>query len=74
MDRQAFTKGVKTMDRLLSIAETREALGGIGRTALWELDKSGQIRGVKIGRRKLYPASEIDRLVTELAGEHRQTA
>lgn len=57
------------MDRLLNINDTREALGGIGRTALWELDKAGRIRGVRIGRRKLYPASEVNRLVAELATE-----
>jgi excisionase family DNA binding protein len=39
---------------------------GIGRTSLYQLVKSGQIRVVKIAGRTLVPRSELERLI--LAG------
>lgn len=54
------------MDKLLKQEEARQRLGDIGRTKLWQLDKSGQLRGVNIGRRRLYPESEVERLIERL--------
>jgi excisionase family DNA binding protein len=36
---------------------------GIGRTLLYEIIKSGQIRTIKIGNRTLVPESELRRFV-----------
>lgn len=45
------------------IDEACHALG-IGRTSLYELVKTGQIRIIKIAGRSLVPRSEIERLTT----------
>lgn len=45
-------------ERLLSIPEAAEALG-IGRTLVYDLIASGRLRTVKVGRRRLVPASSI---------------
>lgn len=56
------------MDRLLEETETRQRLGQIGRTKLWELTRSGDLRSVKLGRRRMYPESEIERFIGALKG------
>ena len=38
---------------------------GIGRTAFYELLKSGEIRSIKVGTRTLIPESELQRFITE---------
>lgn len=53
--------------RALSIAETCEALS-ISRATLHRQVREGAIRTVAIGRRRIVPADEINRL---LAGEPR---
>lgn len=45
-------------DRLLSVTEAAEALG-IGRTALYAELQAGRCRSVKVGRRRLVPASAV---------------
>jgi len=45
-------------DRLLSIAQAAEALGVSRSTLYVELD-AGRLRSVKVGRRRLIPASAI---------------
>ena len=52
-------------ERLASITETRQRLGGIGRTKVYELIES-DLETVKIGRRRLVVSSSIDRLVERL--------
>lgn len=37
---------------------------GIGRTVLYELIKSGEIKTIKIGARTLVPESELQRAIT----------
>lgn len=41
---------------------------GIGRTALYELLKSGELRCFKLGTRTLIPETELQRLVAERMG------
>jgi excisionase family DNA binding protein len=36
---------------------------GLGRTTVYELIRRGEIRSIKIGRRRLIPAEEVDRLL-----------
>ena len=45
-------------ERLLSVPEAAEALG-IGRTALYAEIQAGRCRSVKVGRRRLVPASAL---------------
>jgi excisionase family DNA binding protein len=45
-------------DRLLDVRSAAAALG-IGRTALYAEINSGRVRSVRVGRRRLVPASAI---------------
>jgi len=45
-----------------SINETCATLG-ISRSTIWRLEKAKKIRIVTIGRRRIVPGSEIDRLL-----------
>jgi excisionase family DNA binding protein len=36
---------------------------GLGRTTIYQLIRDGQIRSIKVGRRRLIPAEEVDRLL-----------
>ncbi len=68
----ATTKGESGMrtelDSLNDTAQTRSALGNIGRTKLYELTATGQIRSVKIGRRRFWPTSAIEDFIEGLSG------
>ena len=50
-------------DRLLSIEQAARALG-VGRTALYSEIGAGRIRSVKVGRRRLVPASAISEVAS----------
>ena len=50
---------------LYSIQSSIQILG-IGRSSLYELIAAGEIHAVKIGRRTLIPAKEIERFVESL--------
>ncbi|HWV37792.1 MAG TPA: helix-turn-helix domain-containing protein [Vulgatibacter sp.] len=50
-------------ERLVDIDEARRTLGNISRPTIYRLFDSGALRGVKIGRRRLVPASEIQRYI-----------
>lgn len=52
-------------DRLYDIEGTRERLGGIGRTTLFELFRTREIGSVKIGRRRLVPQSQIEAYIAK---------
>jgi excisionase family DNA binding protein len=39
---------------------------GIGRTKLYELIDTGELRTIRLGSRRLVPDSELQRIVTEL--------
>lgn len=46
--------------------DTGQALGGLGRTKVYELITSGELRTVKIGRRRFVPASAVEEYVARL--------
>jgi excisionase family DNA binding protein len=46
--------------------DTGAALGGLGRTKIYELIASGELRTVKIGRRRFIPADAIREYVARL--------
>lgn len=46
-----------------SLAETAASLG-LSRRTLYELMDAGKLATVKLGKRRLVPARELDRLVT----------
>ncbi|MBE7158141.1 MAG: helix-turn-helix domain-containing protein [Rhodospirillales bacterium] len=52
---------------LLSVTDTRLVLGGIGRTKLYALIKSGDIHPIKLGRRTFFKDSEIAEFIADLA-------
>ena len=43
-----------------------QALGGLGRTKVYELITSGELRTVKIGRRRFVPATAVEEYVARL--------
>ncbi|BBY54209.1 helix-turn-helix domain-containing protein [Mycobacterium koreense] len=51
-----------TTRRLLTVPEAADALR-VGRTMVYAMLRDGRLSGVKIGRRRLVPAAEIDRLI-----------
>lgn len=68
MQNQSLTRPVERADsspRLYSVPDACAALGGMGRSWLYEQIKAGRIRAVKLGARTLVPAGEIDRLIAE---------
>lgn len=54
------------MTRLLHPTAEAAALIGVGRSTLYELVKSGEIKTVKIGRRTLIADDELQRFVASL--------
>ena len=78
MDRQQQAAGSDRTDYGMSIQETHSSLlvpieatkgelGGIGRTSVYELIKSGDLQVVKIGRRSLITRSSIEAYVDRLS-------
>ncbi len=53
--------------QLLAIwPDAGRALGGLGRTKIYELIASGDLRSVTVGRRRFIPASAITEFVSHL--------
>jgi excisionase family DNA binding protein len=52
--------------------DTGKALGGLGRTKVYELITSGELRTVRIGRRRFVPAAAVEEYVARL--EHQGAA
>ena len=50
--------------RAYSVEEAAVDLG-IGRSLMYDLVKRGEVRTVKLGRRRVVPAVELDRLMSE---------
>jgi len=44
----------------------RLRLGGIGRSLFWELIRAGELRSVKIGKRRLVPEQAICEYIAQL--------
>lgn len=61
-----MTESQRIMRYLLDEADTREALGKLGRTKLYQLTADGKIRSVKIGRRRFWPADAVAEFVDHL--------
>ena len=51
---------------LYNEGETRQVLGGIGRSKLYQLVAEGRIAPTKIGRRTFFAAAELERFVGAL--------
>ncbi|TCJ34715.1 DNA-binding protein [Parafrankia sp. BMG5.11] len=60
--------GSSAAKMLLTTSEAAAVLG-IGRTSLYELIRSGKLDTIKIGRRRLIPATAIPKLITTLIEE-----
>ncbi len=58
-------QNVNEEPHLLSVDLTAARLG-IGRSLAWDLVRSGQLSSIKIGARRLVPASEVGRFVEHL--------
>jgi excisionase family DNA binding protein len=51
-------------DEAYSRGEAQKRLGDISKQTLLELERQGRIRAVRLGRRVVYPRSEIVRLLS----------
>lgn len=58
------------MDRTLSVREAARALS-IGRTKLYQLLDANELGSLKIGNRRLIPASDIDAFISRGLSEGR---
>lgn len=56
---------MSTQQKLFKILEAAELLG-VGRTTVYGLIGSGELRSVRIGRRHLVPADALDDFVEKL--------
>jgi excisionase family DNA binding protein len=54
--------------RLIRVEEAAKLLD-IGRSAVYDLIRSGRLRSVKIGRSRRIPREAVDEVITALAGE-----
>ncbi len=66
MNTQTQKIGNTTQEDLLDKNEARKALGGIGTTKFYEILNSGELKGVKIGKRLMIRRSEIARYISSL--------
>ncbi len=59
-------------NRLNTVKESRERLGGIAQESFYKLVRTGQIRVAKIGRRTYVSDAELDRFIEDAAivGDH----
>ena len=54
------------LDKLNNIEEAQQKLGGLGRTRIFHLLQTGELRSVKIGRRRMIPDSSIAQYIDGL--------
>jgi excisionase family DNA binding protein len=58
------------MDQLLyDIPGSEQQLGGLGRSKVYELIQTGELRVVKIGRRTFISRAELEAFIARQAGE-----
>jgi excisionase family DNA binding protein len=62
------TSGTGTQPRLLRVDEAARLLG-IGRSLAYDLIRSGRLRSIKIGGRRLVPLAAIDEAIAALLEE-----
>lgn len=55
------------MKQLLTVEEASDELGGISRSKTYELIRSGDLRSVQIGRRRLIPKDAVIDFVQQLS-------
>ena len=55
----------RSPDRLYSIPEACEALGGIGRSKVYDLIASGELSSLRVGRRRLVTAGAVREFIAE---------
>ena len=55
-----------------SLSEGMERLGGISRTLMYHLIKTGQITTIKVGRRRLIPRSSLQEYIATRLREEEQ--
>ena len=53
-------------DKLNDIEGTQRKLGGLGRTRVFDLIGTGELKSVKIGRRRFVPDSAIQEYIESL--------
>lgn len=53
-------------DQLNDIEGTQRKLGGLGRTRIFDLMRTGELKSVKIGRRRFVPDSAIQEYIDQL--------
>lgn len=51
---------------LYDIEAARKALGGVGRTWLYEQIREGNLKPVKLGTRTMFAVEDVERLVIQL--------
>lgn len=54
------------VDNLNDLPAARIKLGGIGRSSIYRLMDTGELRSVKVGRRRLIPDSSIQQYIEGL--------
>ena len=59
------------VNKLLSIQEVRDVLGGIARTTVYQLINDEELVRVKIGRRALVTSESVEQYVTKLEAGNR---
>jgi excisionase family DNA binding protein len=57
-----------TAPRVLRVEEAARALG-IGRSLVYDLIRTGRLRSLKVGSRRLIPITAIDEVISELSKE-----
>jgi excisionase family DNA binding protein len=65
---RAEAQGGTAPERLMSVVEAAAALG-VGRSALYDTIGVGDLRSIKVGRRRLIPASSVDKFIQEALNE-----
>lgn len=55
----------QSLERLAYGPDDAATVTGLGRTTIYEMLASGELRSVKVGRRRLIPASALRALVGE---------
>lgn len=58
--------------KLYPVPAVMEATG-LGRTTVFTLIRDGKLRSVKIGRRRMVPATALDEFIAELEAEQNNT-